>query len=342
MTVRTRIEDVADVVGVSTMTVSRALRGVEGVSEARRREIVRVARELGYAPNRAAQSLAIANSNLIGLSFPSMFDQVFADMLAGMRESLDTAGFEMVLDTSHYSQAREARWVDRMLSWQPAGLVLTGLHHGVGVVERLRAARLPVVEIWHHGPDPIDCCVGLDHRAAGAAVADFLHARGYRRPAYVGLARGTDPRSDERFDGFAARARALGLAEPGAWLAPFPTSFEVGHELMAAIAAERARPDVVFFLNDHLAFGALCWCQTHGVSVPDSMGIVGFNRLDLTNVLPRRLTTVETSRHAMGQAAIRTLIARIRGARVNAPEPMPFAIHDGDTTRSLPAGLAKA
>ena len=329
---RGKIEDVARATGVSIMTVSRALRGVEGVSEARRREIVRAARSLGYVPNRAAQTLAIANSNLVGMSFPTMFDQVFADMFDGMRATLDKAGFEVVLDLSNYDTGREARWVDRMLSWQPAGMVLTGVTHDEPLRERLRAGRIPTLEIWQAHDDPIDCVVGIDQAEAGAAVAHHLFERGFRSFAYVGMAPGTDDRSDQRFAGFCRAAQRLGLAEPVGLLSPFPTSFEVGAARTEEALRDHGHVDAIFYLNDHLAFGGLCACERLGVRVPERLGVMGFNALDLRAVLPRALSTVQTHRRAMGETGIRNLLARINGARVPSRTVTPFDIVQGETT----------
>ena len=75
-----KIEDVAKEAGVSIMSVSRVMRGVEGVSPAKRTEIRRIARRLGYSPSRVAGSLAAANSTLIGISVPTLFEAVFAEI----------------------------------------------------------------------------------------------------------------------------------------------------------------------------------------------------------------------------------------------------------------------
>ena len=80
-----RIEDVARAAGVSAMSVSRAMRDLDGVSAETRERIIATAKTLGYAPNRIAGSLAAATSNLIAISVPTLFDAVFAEIVDGMR-----------------------------------------------------------------------------------------------------------------------------------------------------------------------------------------------------------------------------------------------------------------
>ncbi|MFN4130016.1 MAG: LacI family DNA-binding transcriptional regulator, partial [Paracoccaceae bacterium] len=94
---KTRIVDLAARVGVSAMTVSRALRGVEGVSEAKRSEILLLAKRLNYLPDMTARSMVVANSNLVGIALPTLFNDVFADVLSGMRGTFRSAGFATVI-----------------------------------------------------------------------------------------------------------------------------------------------------------------------------------------------------------------------------------------------------
>lgn len=329
-----RIEDVAAAVGVSAMTVSRALRGVEGVSERKRSEILRVARRLGYVPNKSARSLAVAHSNLIGLSFPHFFDDVFPDILDGMRATFDKAGYETVVDISGYSKEREEGWVDRMLAWHPAGVVLSGVHHAASVRRRLREARIPTLEVWDYSVDPIDICVGIDHAAVGTLAARHLMACGYRQPALVGIAAGLDARAEARFAGFRAMWEELGLGTVGEARTERTPSFEGGMDAIKALfGGERPAADSLFFLNDHMAFGGLCACEALGLNVPADIGIIGFNGLGINTVLAKPMTTIVTPRRLMGSTGARNLLARICGARIEPQVALPVTLEVGKTTR---------
>lgn len=331
-----RIEDVAAVAGVSAMTVSRALRGVDGVSERKRAEILRIATRLNYVPNSNARSLAVANSNLIGISLPTFANDVFADILSGMRGTFENAGFSTVIDTTEYRETTELAWVERLLSWRPAAVILTGIDHHPQVRERLRAGRVPTLEIWGHSEDPIDLCVGIDHAAAGELIGSRMVELGYRAPAFVGAPAGRDTRADLRVTGL-NRAFADVAEMPVQELRPAlddASAFEVGFAaLNALLETDRALPDVVFFLNDHMAFGGLMACERHGLSVPMDMGLVGFNALPMTRVLPVSLTTVRTPRTQMGIMGAQRLLARIHGVTPPRSTALPVQVIEGGTTR---------
>ncbi len=327
-----KIEDVAARAGVSIMSVSRAIRGVDGVSEKTRREILKIARDMKYVPNSNARSLAVANSNLIGISLPTFAGEVFADILNGMRRTFDSAGYSSVIDTTEYNPEAELNWVRRLLSWQPAGIILTGLDHQPETVDLLRASPIPVLEIWDHTDTPIDICVGIDHYKAGQMIGEHAVSLGYRRPAFVSAPRGHDTRADARLAGLRdvfARARGAPVlsARPEASNS-FATGFDGTAQLLDAGA-----PDIICYLNDHMAFGGLMCCQARGLSVPEDISIAGFNQLDLASVLPKRLTTVRTLRRLMGITGATNLLARINGVKVDRSKPLPLELIPGETTR---------
>ncbi|MGZ2258795.1 LacI family DNA-binding transcriptional regulator [Roseobacter sp. A03A-229] len=327
-----KIEDVAARAGVSIMSVSRAIRGVDGVSEKTRAEILKIARAMKYVPNSNARSLAVANSNLIGISLPTFAGEVFADILNGMRRTFDSAGYSSVIDTTEYNPEAELNWVRRLLSWQPAGIILTGLDHKPETVELLRASPIPVLEIWDHTDTPIDICVGIDHYKAGQMIGEHAVALGYQRPAFVSAPRGHDTRADARLEGLRdvfSRARGAPVlsARPESGNS-FATGFDGTAQLL-----DTAAPDIICYLNDHMAFGGLMCCQMRGLSVPNDMGIAGFNQLDLASVLPKKLTTVRTLRRLMGITGATNLLARINGVSVDTSKPLPLELISGETTR---------
>ncbi|MEO1748638.1 MAG: LacI family DNA-binding transcriptional regulator, partial [Pseudomonadota bacterium] len=175
-----KIEDVAREANVSIMTVSRALRGVEGVSEAKRAEIFDIAEKLRYQPNFNARSLVNVQSSLIGILFPTLFNDVFAEMLDGMRPTLESAGFTTIVTTHEYDNERELDWIETVRYWRPAAVVMTGIDHDPKVRRVLQRDQIPTLELWEHTDDPIDLCVGIDHQQAGVQIASAMIELGYR------------------------------------------------------------------------------------------------------------------------------------------------------------------
>ena len=330
---RPKIEDVARVAGVSIMSVSRAMRGVEGLSIETRNRIIETAEQLGYVPNRAAGSLATAASNLIGISVPTLFDSVWAEIIEGMRGPLHRAGFDTMIETSDYSKQREEAWIERVIKGSPAAIVLSGTDHSTKSRRRLITSKIPILEVWDIIEEPIDVCVGIDHYAAGQAMGAHIIGMGYRRPAYVGVAKGRDPRAEKRFRGLSDVFSAAGISFVSNIRVDEPSSFQTGRQGCAhALDSADGRSDVICFLNDHLAFGGMMECAARGLDIPEDIGIVGFNNLGINSVLPQRLTTSTTPRTQIGATGAKLLIAALRGIRKDRTIILPVGIDPGETT----------
>lgn len=330
------LKDVADATGVSEMTVSRALRGIEGVSEQRRKQIAKVAQNMNYIPNYNARSLVVANSDLVGVSFPTLFNDVFADMLEGMRQTFERSGLSTVIDTTSYGSEVELRWVERLMSWHPAAMVLTGNDHHPAVKRRLRKAGIPTLELWDVSDDPIDICVGIDHFQSGLEMGQYALELGYRQPGFVGIPTGRDTRADKRRQGIETAFDGVHDTTPMIVSSHVsPNSFQTGKMGTTELMASETPPDILFFVNDHLAFGGLSACQSLGIKVPHDVGLFGFNSLDLTSVLPTALTTMSTPRRQMGIIAAQNLISRIHDVEPDRVVTLQAQIIEGKTTRRL-------
>ncbi|MCP4999545.1 MAG: substrate-binding domain-containing protein [Hyphomicrobiales bacterium] len=94
-------------------------------------------------------------------------------------------------------------------------------------------------------------------------------------------------------------------------------------------------PDVIYYLNDHMAFGGMMECEARGLRVPQDIGIVGHNGLNINRVLPKRITTSITPRTLMGATGARLLVARIKGAKTERKISMPVEVSPGGTTRDM-------
>ena len=166
--------DVARVAGVSKMTASRALRGAGDVSKSNVDNVRKAAKEIGYVGNHLATSLSNQRSDLIGVVVPSLQNIVFAEVLSGIAEAIAGSEIQAVFGVTDYDPDKEYDVIRKMLSWNPAGLIVTGLDQPDDTRRLLKDADLPVVQIMDVDGSPIDACVGLSHHSAGKAMAEAL------------------------------------------------------------------------------------------------------------------------------------------------------------------------
>lgn len=311
---RPTIADVARVAGVGAITVSRAIRQPDQVSDALRARIDAAIRTLNYVPDPQAQVLASGRSNVIGVILPSLTNSVYADVIQGIYDRVEGSRFQVQIGNTRYSVEEEDRLVQLFAGQRPAAMLITGLDQSAATRGFLGAADFPVVQIMEWAPAPIDMLVGVSHRGAGEAAVTHLLARGYRRIGFIGAR--MDPRMLRRREGYRTALSAAGLHVPARDIATeAPSSVMLGRRLASDLLAADPTVDAVFCANDDLALGVLFECAARGIAVPDAMGIVGFNDLEMMAAAVPSITSVRVERYRMGAEAIGMLLDRLDGRR---------------------------
>ena len=162
------------------------------------------------------------------------------------------------------------------------------------------------------GPDPVDMMIGFSHFDGGRTATRHLIDAGYRRIGFVGAR--MDPRSQRRLAGYRAAMQAAGLFDPRLVITtPIPSSVSLGRELFRDALAKMPTLDAVFCNNDDLALGVLFECHRASIKVPETIGIAGFNDLDMMQVAFPSITSVRTYRYEIGRRAVAMVRARMNG-----------------------------
>ncbi|MFF9499804.1 LacI family DNA-binding transcriptional regulator [Streptomyces sp. NPDC014656] len=311
------ISDVARAAGVSKSTVSRVLntRGeVDAVTATRVREVMA---GLEYVPRSGAVHLARGSSQVLGMLIPSLTWPWMGEVLQGVADEAEAAGYGLLLFTSaggarsmaHFTTQFSARAFDGLLVIVPDG--------GLGAVTEMRRGGMPVVLIDDHGHhQPGLPSVATTNRAGGESAAARLHASGRRRPLVItGPARFGCVR--ERLEGFADTL-------PPALVCEGEFTWETGRTAVEHALAQGRHFDAVFAHNDLIAAGAMSAIRAAGRTVPDDVAVVGFDDLPMARHTEPPLTTVRQPMRAMGSTAAGLILARLRGAPLpDEPQVLP-------------------
>lgn len=303
MSAKVTLADVAAAAGVSKMTASRALRGAKDVSQANIARVRQAAQDIGYLGNHMAASLSASQSDLVGVVVPSLSNIVFAEVMAGIEQGLAGTNLQPLFGVTDYDPAREQAIIRNMLSWRPAGLIVTGLDQMPETRTLLANATAPVVQILDTDGDAVDLCVGFSQHDAGAEMGRALIAAGRRRFGYVGCALGRDTRAAKRYAGF---RDAVGDALVATELSDLPSSVAEGRRMTADLL--QTGVDAIYFSNDDVAAGGLFHCIAAGITVPDQVMLAGFNGIDLLDSLPFPIATTRTPRRDIGITAAKAII----------------------------------
>ncbi len=328
--------DVAAHVGVSKMTVSRALNRSGSseriTSEALRQRILLACADMGYVLDQTARTFSSKRSGFIAAVIPSLNNSNFSETAHGITAAVEGSGLQLLLGYSDYRVENEERLVAAMLMRRPEGVILTGGNHSPGTHAMLESAGVPVVETWDLPAHPIEHTVGFSNAQATAALVRHLHAKGFRHIAFIGGTSNRDTRGADRRRGYTEAIKALGL--PAGRVISFgqpPISMEQGAQAIVQLVHQWPDVDAVVCVSDLSAFGALMECHRQGWAVPGRIAIAGFGDFEVSRSCHPTITTVAIDSAGIGRAAGELLMRAIDEARMGAKLPaetvlIPFQI----------------
>lgn len=315
------MQDIARRVGVSPMTVSRALRDNTAVNAQTREAIRQAVDELGYVFDSTAANLRQQRTGFVAVTIPSINNANFADTVRGLADRLRPKGLQLLLGYTDYDIDQEEALVEQLLRRRPEAIVVTGGNHTPRCRRLLQAAHIPVVEIWDLPPDPIQHVVGFSNADASALVLEHLVTTGRQRIAFIGGDTRRDARGAERRQGFIRAMESHGLVPAHLVAAGVPPlSMREGAAAMRQLLDDRPEVDAVLCVSDLVAFGALTECLRMDIAVPDQIAVAGFGDYEVAAISVPSLTTLDPFPGLIGQHTGDIILRALEGASPGAGE----------------------
>ncbi|HVW94133.1 MAG TPA: LacI family DNA-binding transcriptional regulator [Devosia sp.] len=308
-----RLQEVAAEAGVSIVTVSRCISNPDRVSRATREHVLGVAARLGYIPNRLASGLASAKSMVVGVVIPTIANPIHGVITSGVADMLEPAGYQLLLGNSHFSKRNELELVRTFLGHKVDGIILTGRDHTDECLELLSRSGRPMVEMFDYNPDPLDVSVGSSNFDAGAALAQYMIARGRGHFAYVGHTGTDDSRMMARLDGLRAACAEAGKPAPLHYEITADPGTGTGGEVVGTILREAPQVDAIIFAGHQVAVSAIRFALELKIDVPGRVAIAGFGDTPLAQWIRPALTTVRFPNRETGLEAGRLMLERLSG-----------------------------
>ncbi|MCA7548064.1 LacI family DNA-binding transcriptional regulator [Escherichia coli] len=305
------IADVAQLAGVGTMTVSRALRTPEQVSDKLREKIEAAVNELGYMPNLTASALASASSHTIAMVVPNLAEAGCTEMFAGLQHVLQPAGYQIILAESRHRLEQEEKLLETLLASNIAAAILLSVDHNSTVRHLLKNASIPVIEIGAIRTDPIDINIGIDNVAAMFELTDMLVQRGYQN---IGLLCANQEQwiFQQHLQGWYKAMLRHHMSPNRVINAALPPVFSTGASQLPEFLLAWPELDALVCVSDELACGVLYECQRRRIKVPDELAVVGFGDSDVSKVCQPSLTTMAVPHRKIGLEAGNVLLERIK------------------------------
>jgi len=303
---RVTLKDVAQLTGVSAVTVSNVLNNQPNVSEATRASVRDALRRTGYIANLAARGLAGGRTNTLGMLVPDLSSQYMGEIVRGASDEARASGLEMLIST-----ASDIEWERKQVAFLrdiTDGLLLLLPYTPDNLLLEIEKAGVPVVVIDHRGTQIMLPSVSVNNYSGARAAATHLLALGHRR---IGLVSGPIGygASAARLRGYKKALLAAGIPFDKTLVAGGdfrqPGGFKAAQKLLSLAEP----PTAIFAANDLMAFGVMEAIKEHGLRVPDDISVMGFDDIPMASQVYPPLTTIRQPLYEMGVAAVRIMNA---------------------------------
>ena len=314
-----RLVDIAKCVGVSVMTVSKALRDQPDVSAATKTRIKQMAKEMGYVPDSSAQGLRTRTSKLFGLVIPSSTNPIFARMVYAIEERAHELGYDILLAHNYNMIQREEVCIRRLLARRVDGLFISPVYRmetDARIYRELQASKTPVVLLG----SPAAFCsqfvsVQTEELAASFAATQHLLQLGHQRIAYF-----TGPLpatwAQERYEGYRRAHRDAGLEVDDHLVFHAGSTIEDGAKAALQFANEKCEATAIQTVNDLVAIGCAETLFQQGIRIPMDLSLVGFGNVLTAEHYRVPLTTIRQPKYRLGNAAMDTMLQLLQGETV--------------------------
>lgn len=307
--------EIAKLTHVSQPTVSRVLNGSQTVAPEIRERVLACAKEHDYQFNALAKGLHGSKTKLLGVLVTDISNGFFADLTKQIETAARQSGCSIILFNSDYDPHSEREYLDVVRRYRVDGVLAVPIREtSEEWQEYVKKLDVPIVAVTRQtrGLDS----VYVDHSAAGAMVAAHLLQRGFRRFLFIGKD------YDAKYIGFRQTMTENELGDQTANLV-YQEDAQLNRALSVWLEQDKGRPGI-FAGNDIYALRVLSALQELGKSIPEQVGVIGFDDTSMGRYLSPKLSSVSQPITQMAQMAVDRLLDRIDhpGQR----EPLDFPL----------------
>lgn len=335
-----RLKDIAERVGVSIMTVSKALRDEPDVSASTKTRIKSVAEQMGYVPDSTAQGLRTRTTKSFGVVISATTNPIFSRTLFAIEERAHELGYDLLLAQTLNIPEREEVCIRRLLSRRVDGLFISPVYRmepEARIYQELRARQTPVVLL---GP-PAPFCSGfvsmqVEELAASYLVTQHLLKLGHQKIAFL-TGPPAAPWARERFEGYRRALRETGMEVDDRRVFQAGSTIEDGIKAALQMANEKPDATAIQAVNDLVAIGCASTLLNQHVRIPQDLSIAGFGNVLTAEHFRVPLTTVRQPKFRLGSAAVDAMMQLLMGQRPDTKR-LPAELIIRESTAPPPAG----
>ena len=306
------IKDIAKALGLSTSTLSRALRDTYEISPATKKLVTDYAKEIGYKPNPIALSLKERRSKSIGVVVSEVANSYFSQAIDGIESIAYDKGYHVIISQTHESYNREVINVNHLASRSVDGLLvsLSSETEDISHLSSLHEKGLPIVFFDRVADEIVTHKVIANNEKGAYDATSYLINSGYRNVAHLTNSSYLSI-SIERLSGYKKALTDHGIELKEEYIKYCPHGGMLYEEMESAIKellSLKNKPDAIFVGGDRLSTGCLSVFKNLNIAVPQNMAIAGFSNSDVLDLFNPSLTSVKQPAYDIGRLATEMLL----------------------------------
>ncbi|MDD5017796.1 MAG: LacI family DNA-binding transcriptional regulator [Eubacteriales bacterium] len=305
------LKDIASELGVTAMTVSKALNNHPDISEARKKQILEMAEKMNYIPNALAKNLRTKSSSLIGVIVADNSNPYFANSIKGVERVLSLNNYHSIIFNSNEDPKRERMFINDLRSLNVAGIIMAPALGNKQNVEMLKGIHIPYVLFSRYIDEITDTYVIADDISAGYLATKYLLEKKGGKVVFI----------NSNLDVSTARNRMLGynkaFAESGLPIDSglvFSGALYIsdGYELTKKILKKISPPFSLLCYSDYIAIGALQALSEENIKIPQDVALMGIDNIEYSAFTNPKLSTVALPSMQIGISSANLLIKIIK------------------------------
>jgi DNA-binding LacI/PurR family transcriptional regulator len=315
-----RLKDIAQLTGVSVMTVSKALRDEPDVSAATKARIKALAAQMGYVPDSSAQGLRTKTTKLFGLLIPATTNPIYARMVYAIEERAYELGYDVLIAQTLNKPEREDACLRRLLSRRVDGLFITPVYRfeaEARIYQEITVRKIPTVLLGSPAPFCKNfVSIEIEELVASYNITKHLLGLGHEKIAYLSGPPAA-PWAHERFEGYRRAFREAGLEVDDKLVFAAGNTLEDGTKAALQMLNEGCHPTAVQAVSDLVAIGCAETLLQQGLTIPGDISIAGYGNILAAEFYRVPLTTVSQPKYRLGIAAVEAMMDLIKGEKVS-------------------------
>ncbi len=305
------ITDVAQMLGVSRSTVSKAMNNAPGVGPEVRQKIKDFVEEIGYKPNTLARGLSKGRINIVALILGDVRNPFYSDLAFYIQKILNEHGYMVMVFNSEYEEKKEIEFIKLTEQFNFTGLILVTAQSS-DLKYALKKVEVPVVLVNRTFDDYVGDAVILDNFQAGYMATMHLMELGHKRIGFV-AGHATSSSVAQRLNGYLQVLRNYHLPYNEEDVIMKDLSFETGYHIAEEIIKDiKNRPSAFVIANDMSALGFMECCKQYEIQIPQMLSIVSFDDIMFASLKDIELTTVSQHVREMSENTARLMLRKLK------------------------------